>query len=99
MFFGSFAAGEKQSARTHEMDQERKAARHTARDRIYWPKAAVREFLAERWEQWELDPPDWFADWRWKAALPAECWPTEALYHEFVEEFNARELAYVDAGN
>ena len=51
----------------------------TARDRIYWPKAAVREFLAERWEQWELDPPDWFADLRWKAALPAECWPNEEV--------------------
>ena len=62
-----------------------------ARDRIYWPKAAVREFLAERWEQWELDPPDWFADWRWKAALPAECWPNEEMRLTF-EDTLARSL-------
>ena len=47
----------------------------TTRDPVYWPTEAVRAFIAAHWAEWEADPPAWFADPRWKAALPEECWP------------------------
>ncbi len=47
----------------------------TTRDPVYWPKDAVRDFIAAHRVEWEADPPAWFADPRWKAALPTECWP------------------------
>ena len=46
----------------------------TSRDPVYWPKDAVRGFIAAHRIGWEADPPAWFADPRWKAALP-DCWP------------------------
>ena len=47
----------------------------TLRDPVYWPKDAVRDFIAAHRVGWEADPPAWFADPRWKAALPEDCWP------------------------
>ena len=47
----------------------------TARDPVYWPREAVRVFIASHWAEWEADPPAWFADPRWRAALPGECRP------------------------
>lgn len=47
----------------------------TTRDPVYWPKDAVRDFIAAHRVGWEADPPAWFADPRWKAALPEDCWP------------------------
>jgi len=47
----------------------------TSRDPVYWPKDAVRDFIAAHRVGWEADPPAWFADPRWKAGLPEGCWP------------------------
>ena len=47
----------------------------TSRDPVFWPRGAVRVFIATHWAEWEADPPDWFADPRWRAALPKECMP------------------------
>ena len=48
----------------------------TCREPIYWTSVeAVRVFIASNWAEWEADPPVWFADHRWKAALPEECLP------------------------
>ena len=47
----------------------------TLRDTVYWPKDAVRDFIATHLEEWEANPPAWFADPRWKAALPKDCLP------------------------
>ena len=55
----------------------------TARDPVYWPTEAVRAFIAAHWVEWEADPPAWFADPRWKAALPEECWPDKAKRDAF----------------
>ena len=57
----------------------------TFRDPVYWPKAAVQVFIAEHWAEWEADPPVWFADPRWKAALPEDCWPNKETRDEFFE--------------
>jgi hypothetical protein len=57
----------------------------TSRDPVYWPKAAVRVFIAEHWAEWEADPPSWFADPRWKAALPEDCWPNKVTRDAFLE--------------
>ena len=48
----------------------------TAREPIYWTSIeAVRVFVTSNWAEWEADPPAWFADPRWRAALPKECLP------------------------
>ena len=47
----------------------------TSRDPVYWPREAVRVFIASHWAEWEADPPAWFADPRWKASLPDEYLP------------------------
>jgi len=47
----------------------------TSRDPVYWPKDAVRDFIAAHRVGWEAEPPAWFADPRWKAGLPEGCWP------------------------
>ena len=47
----------------------------TSRDPVYWPKDAVRDFIAAHRVGWEANPPAWFADPRWKAALSENCWP------------------------
>ena len=47
----------------------------TSRDPVYWPRGAVRVFIASNWAEWEADPPAWFADPRWRAALPEEYLP------------------------
>ena len=48
----------------------------TSRDPVCWPRgAAVRVFIASHWAEWEADLPAWFADPRWKAALPKEFLP------------------------
>ena len=47
----------------------------TSRDPVYWPKAAAQVFIATHWAEWEKDLPAWFADPRWKAALPEEYVP------------------------
>ena len=47
----------------------------TLRDPVYWPKDAVRDFIAAHRVGWEAEPPAWFADPRWKAGLPEGCWP------------------------
>ena len=57
----------------------------TSRDPVYWPKAAVQVFIAEHWAEWEADPPAWFADPRWKAALPEDCWPNKETRDAFLE--------------
>ena len=57
----------------------------TSRDLVYWPKAAVQVFIAEHWAEWEADPPAWFADPRWKAALPEDCWPNKETREAFLE--------------
>ena len=57
----------------------------TSRDPVYWPKAAVQVFVAEQWAEWEADPPAWFADPRWKAALPEDCWPNKETRDAFLE--------------
>ena len=57
----------------------------TSRDPVYWPKAAAQVFISEHWAEWEADPPTWFADPRWKVALPEDCWPnkqTRDAFHE-----------------
>jgi hypothetical protein len=58
----------------------------TSRDPVYWPKAAVRVFIAEHWAEWEADPPTWFVDPRWKAALPEDCWPNKETRDAFNEQ-------------
>ncbi len=56
----------------------------TTRDPVYWPEEAVRDFVAAHWEEWEADPPPaWFADPRWKAALPEKCWPDKETWLAF----------------
>ena len=48
----------------------------TARDPVYWTSVeAVRVFIASNWAVWDADPPAWFADPRWRAALPEEYLP------------------------
>ena len=47
----------------------------TSRDPVYWPTEAVQAFIAAHRVGWEADPPAWFADPRWKAAVPEDCWP------------------------
>ena len=48
----------------------------TCRDPVYWTSVeAVQVFIASHWAEWEADPPAWFADPRWRAALPEECLP------------------------
>ena len=48
----------------------------TTREPIYWTSVeAVRVFIASNWAEWEDDPPAWFADPRWRAALPKEYLP------------------------
>ena len=56
----------------------------TSRDPVYWPKEAVRDFIAAHRVGWEADPPAWFADPRWKAALPKDCWPDSPVAGEDV---------------
>ena len=51
----------------------------TLRDPVYWPKDAVRDFIAAHRVGWEAEPPAWFADPRWKAALPEDCWPVSPV--------------------
>ena len=52
----------------------------TARDPVYWPRGAVRAFIATHWAEWEADPPAWFADPRWKATLPEEYLPVKEAH-------------------
>ena len=48
----------------------------TLRDPVYWQDIeVVRDFIATHRVGWEANPPAWFADPRWKVALPADCWP------------------------
>ena len=50
----------------------------TAREPTYWTSVeAVRVFIASNWAEWEADSPAWFADPRWKAALPKEYLPNK----------------------
>ena len=55
----------------------------TSRDPVYWPTEVVRAFIAAHWAEWEANPPAWFADPLWKAALPEECWPDKEKQDAF----------------
>ena len=58
------------------LTKEEQVEQITTRDPVYWTSVeAVRVFIASNWAEWEADPPAWFADPRWKAALPKECLP------------------------
>ena len=65
--------------------KQTKVRRITSRDPVYWPRAAVQVFIAEHWAEWEADSPAWFADPRWKAALPEDCWPNKETREAFLE--------------
>ena len=57
----------------------------TSRDPVSGPQAAEQVHVAEQWAEWEADPPAWFADPRWKAALPEDCWPNKETRDAFLE--------------